>query len=405
MSQLAIVADDLTGAADTSACFAGAGYATVIPFAGPPYPAADVIAVSTESRDLDAGDAARLTGDAISAIVSAAQPPRWIYKKIDSAMRGHPRDELQAVLEATGEWRAVVAPALPAEGRTTVGGHQHVRGVPLAESPFAGPGVSGDLLALFAGNRELPVRLLALQTVRHAPREVRGCLSQLEAGIVVVDAESEDDLRTLARAIGASNLRVLCGSAGLARALAAILPLTPGVAMPVTPRHSDRPMLVVAGSTHAATARQIATLGTTGAAIVRLSQEQIDDRSSSVHTVTTTVASHLLAGRATVVTTAGLQPSVLGGRAVAARLAEIAAAPLVRTSVGGLVLTGGDVASAVCAALDANALWLGGEIAPGQPWGLLSGGSLPGLPVATKAGSFGADDALAATVEYLAKRA
>ena len=34
MTQLAIVADDLTGAADTGACFANAGFSTVISLSG-----------------------------------------------------------------------------------------------------------------------------------------------------------------------------------------------------------------------------------------------------------------------------------------------------------------------------------------------------------------------------------
>ena len=58
MPQLVIVADDLTGAADTGACFASAGFATVIPFSGTTIPSADVVVISTESRDLDGTTAA-----------------------------------------------------------------------------------------------------------------------------------------------------------------------------------------------------------------------------------------------------------------------------------------------------------------------------------------------------------
>lgn len=401
MPQLAIVADDLTGAADSSACFAAAGYATVIPFTGPPYPAADVIALSTESRDLDAASAARLTGATISALAVDGQPPRWVYKKIDSVLRGHPRDELLAALAATNERRALVAPALPAEQRTTVGGWQRVHGVPLEESVFGGPGVSGDLSVILGNERALPVHVLALQTVRRGPNELAQCLAQLATGIVVADAETESDLHALAGAIAGSGLRVLCGTAGLARTLAAVLPLTAAVPLPVAPRRSGQPILVVAGSTHASTARQIAALERGGAAMVPLTQEQIDDRSCSMASATSAVTHHLAAGRTTVVTTIGLAPSAIGGRAVAARLAEIVSAPEMRAHLGGLVLTGGDVAAAVCTTLGASALWLRGEIAPGQPWGLLADGMLPGLPVATKAGSFGSDEALAASVGEL----
>jgi uncharacterized protein YgbK (DUF1537 family) len=69
--------------------------------------------------------------------------------------------------------------------------------------------------------------------------------------------------------------------------------------------------------------------------------------------------------------------------------------------VKGLVLTGGDVAAAVCTALGATGLRLGGEISSGIPWGVLAGGRLHATPIATKAGSFGDDHALLSCLDYL----
>jgi hypothetical protein len=39
-------------------------------------------------------------------------------------------------------------------------------------------------------------------------------------------------------------------------------------------------------------------------------------------------------------------------------------------------------------------MWLGGEVVPAIPWGVLSGPSTPGLAIVTKSGGFGPDDAL-----------
>ena len=82
MPQLVIVADDLTGAADTSACFAQAGMGTVIHLSGSAIPNADVLAVSTESRDLDKTTAATAVRSALSRIAGGQRDaaPRWIYK-------------------------------------------------------------------------------------------------------------------------------------------------------------------------------------------------------------------------------------------------------------------------------------------------------------------------------------
>src|SRR5215213_10393726 len=66
VTQLAIVADDLTGAADTGACFANAGFATVIPLSDTAIPDADVVVLSTESRDMGASDAARAVTAAVA---------------------------------------------------------------------------------------------------------------------------------------------------------------------------------------------------------------------------------------------------------------------------------------------------------------------------------------------------
>jgi uncharacterized protein YgbK (DUF1537 family) len=84
MPRLVIVADDLTGAADTSACFAQAGLGTVIHLSGMTVPNADVLAVSTESRDLDKTAAAAAVRLALSRIVDGQRDaaPRWIYKQI-----------------------------------------------------------------------------------------------------------------------------------------------------------------------------------------------------------------------------------------------------------------------------------------------------------------------------------
>jgi uncharacterized protein YgbK (DUF1537 family) len=404
MAHLAIIADDLTGAADTGACFADAGYATVIPLSEGPFPDADVLVLSTESRDMDPDAAARTVGETVAQLWSAPEEvrPRWLYKKIDSALRGHPQDELLAAMAACGATRALVSPALPAEGRTTVSGRQHVGGVPLEESTFGGEHRSSDLMATFANDRGLPVRLLDLATLRTWP-DAAVCLLEAEApGIVVADTETDDDLALLSQLAVTTQQRMLSGSAGFARQLAPVLPLSSSTSVSLPIRRTGGPILVVAGSQHEATARQIAALGQSGAAIVRLDQAHLDDPVGDVSDVVSTVEAALSSDQSTVVTTVGLAVSAIGARAIAARLAQIAAAPAIQNEVGGMVLTGGDVAAAVCAALGATALWLGGEIYAGQPWGILAGGDVPGLPVATKAGSFGRDDALLTCVAYLA---
>jgi uncharacterized protein YgbK (DUF1537 family) len=413
MPQLVIIADDLTGAADTGACFGSVGFATVIALSGGMIPDADVVVLSTESRDMSATDAAHSVSEAVARLDagrgstsegSSTSDCVWIYKKMDSALRGHPRDELLAAMEAIGATRALVAPAFPAEGRTTVGGRQHIDGVPVELSGIRGPDSTSDLVALFETDYGPPVRLLDLATLRGDPDALRHLL-HASHGIVVADAETDDDLMRVAVAADGIQLRLFCGTAGLARQLARLLPLTHNAhPHPKTVRGSGS-ILVVAGSRHEATARQIEVLRESGVPMVRPGQSLIDDPGLRDDGTVAQVATHLAAGRSMVLTTLGLAPCAGGAHVVAARLAQIVAAPEVSSQVGGLVLTGGDVAAAVSKVLGATALWLSGEISSGIPWGRLEGGSLQGSPVVTKAGSFGDDNAFLSCIDHLTSEA
>jgi D-threonate/D-erythronate kinase len=267
-------------------------------------------------------------------------------------------------------------------------------------SQTRGPDTTSDLVALFETDHGPPVRLLDLATLWGKPDAVRHLLHDSH-GILVADAKTDDDLMRLAGAADGGRLHLFCGTAGLARQLARSLPLTQNAHPHLKAVRRESPILIVAGSRHEAAARQIEVLRVSGVPIVRPGQSLIDDPEMGIESTVAQIATHLAAGRSMVLTTMGLAPSARGGHVVAARLAQIVATSEVSCQVGGLVLTGGDVAAAVCAALGATALWLRGEILSGIPWGWLAGGSLHGSPIATKAGSFGHEDALLSCIDHL----
>ena len=59
-----------------------------------------------------------------------------LYKTVDSTLRGHIAQELEACFAASGRRSLVFAPAFPQAGRTTVGGIQLVDGIPVSESAY-----------------------------------------------------------------------------------------------------------------------------------------------------------------------------------------------------------------------------------------------------------------------------
>ena len=76
-------------------------------------------------------------------------------------------------------------------------------------------------------------------------------------------------------------------------------------------------------------------------------------------------------------------------------------APNAGPALGGLVVTGGDIARAALRALGGEALQLGPQVLPGVALGWPVGGAQGGLPVVTKAGGFGEPDALRQAAHFL----
>src|SRR5215212_1235793 len=217
---IAVIADDLTGAADTGVQFVHAGYRTAVFFRATEVLADDLDAVAfdTDSRTMPAGFAAKCVLEA----AHLAREARILYKKLDSTLRGNVAAELAAALGGARRERAVVAPAFPAAGRTTVGGILRVHGVPVDETemandphtPVSEAHVPSLLADAFPSVGALGAGDLA------DPERVRLALEDYEC--VVADADSDADLEALVRTVPA---RVLwAGSAGLALALGSVYP-------------------------------------------------------------------------------------------------------------------------------------------------------------------------------------
>ena len=69
--------------------------------------------------------------------------------------------------------------------------------------------------------------------------------------------------------------------------------------------------------------------------------------------------------------------------------------------IGGLFLAGGDIAIKVAKTIKASGTMIKDEILPGIPWGYFIHEEYNELPVVTKAGGFGKDDALVRIINYL----
>ncbi|MCL4533994.1 MAG: hypothetical protein M1370_02405 [Bacteroidetes bacterium] len=160
-------------------------------------------------------------------------------------------------------------------------------------------------------------------------------------------------------------------------------------------------VLVLAGSYSAVTARQVEVALDAGANLVELDLTQaLPDNGPATAALAAAVTSALRHGDGVVVRPVG--PLRRGAELqVAALMAEVARQALGQALLGGLFLTGGDIAMATCRVLGATSIAVVGEVAPGLPAGRLQGGPYAGLRVVTKAGAFGAEDAIQRAMEFL----
>ena len=387
-----IIADDLTGACDTGACFAQHGLSTAVQIGlpvedAPLMPASDVLVFNTVSRALPEPLAIRTVQNVTRWIT---QDEALIYKKIDSTLRGHPGAELHALMQALRVDRALITPAFPAQGRTVVNGQVLVQGQSLSQTVFAGEGAVGDLRTVFA-HPHYPLHALTSDEAQQGLPSTRARLSS--PGIILADAQTDTQLHTLAQLARECGIRLLCGSAGLAMALAQqIAPADrPVVPLPSTPGAT----LGVAGSRNPSTAAQVRYAGQHGITVLQPPPEWIDSTDACPPAALIEALCATLAGEGrAILSTCNLPESDLGREAVAQRLGEIVEQVARRIPLQGLVLTGGDVAMAACTALGAHWLALCGEAQPGIALGRLANSSYEGVSIITKAGGFGAEDAL-----------
>ena len=406
-----ITADDLTGAADTAAAFAGRRGAVGVSlgrwFRGSI--SAPAFAVTTDSRACAPDQAYELAAESAYGLLKAGAS--LVYKKVDSNLRGNVGAEIAAVRAAVGR-PVLFAPAFPARGRTTVGGVALIDNVPVAETEMA-------------VDPEAPVRDSAVEHVirsQSAHLSVLNCsLSETRAGgaeiadrlckcdVLVADAETEGDLTLIAGAALALCPRpVVAGSAGLARALATRL-LGPAARAHLagTPRG---PVLAILASSSGRLVEQVDRVSQQpGLAPVPLLCERLSRADDPVPELAGAIArarGELQAGRNAVVYATGPLPDAERPvELVVEHLAHLAFVLVKLTSPAGLLVGGGATAHAVLAALNADAVDVDDEPLPGTAAGLVVGGHFAGRPVVLKPGVAGDESAVVALLDYLGLRA
>ncbi len=131
---IAVVADDFTGAAELAGISLRYGLKVELYTGDVVATDADVVIVSTDSRSLKREAALEITADVMKQLLKLN--PAFIYKKIDSVLRGYVLDELKVQMQLSGKSKAVVLPANPSLGRTINNGEYFIDGKRITETGF-----------------------------------------------------------------------------------------------------------------------------------------------------------------------------------------------------------------------------------------------------------------------------
>lgn len=425
-NNIGIIADDLTGADDTALQFhlRGANTQILLDYSIVPENkvSTQVWAIPTETRNIDAPTAYERVKQATRVLADNFNV-EYFYKKMDSTLRGHIAVEALAMLDAL-EWdAAVIIPAFPQEGRTTIGGYHLLRGIPIERTEFARdprfPIYESHIPTVLRNEMQNQqddiVDLIELRTViKGAGPILKKMNEMIDNGVklIVVDAMSVTDIEQVVLAIEKSPYKILpCGSAGAAQVLG-------NVWLPETDNHQQEktiptlPKLLVSGSATQTTAAQIQKLqddddientyfialkmedileGVTDEVVKRVSENLVKDNVVVVHTSDLTVDSKIISQI--------LFDNELSKSQFVSKIGDYLACLTKKVLFDRdaiLITVGGETSFKCCKAINSNSLQIIDAICPAIPLCLDSKAQW----VVTKSGNLGNSNTLIDILKY-----
>lgn len=271
MIRVLIMADDFTGALDTGVQFSNYGVNTVVTSDlefkfGETTRQIEVLVFNTETRYLNKRDAYEV----IKKIALKAKEENipYIFKKVDSALRGNVASELRALSDVFEDVPIPFIPAYPEQNRFSCEGILLIDSIPVSESVFGQdpyePVTESHIPSLLL--KEADLKTYITKTYKIPPKEER---------ILLIESHSDEEMLSQGYALlmnGALNITVGC--AGFAKALANIIYQK----RDTTQNDIKLPLLVVSGSVNPVTKKQIVFAEVNGFKRISLTLEQLWDK-------------------------------------------------------------------------------------------------------------------------------
>jgi uncharacterized protein YgbK (DUF1537 family) len=231
---IAVIADDLTGAAELAGIGLNYHLQTEIDTIVDIDSKADLLIIATDTRSLPVAEAKQVIKEITQQLMRLN--PSLIFKKIDSVLRGNVIEEIDSQLEASGLQRALIVPGNPLHGKTIVDGIYYYQDKPVHLSNYANdpafPVKSSDVKKMLRANGSVQL----LKKHQDMPAD----------GIIIGEVAEEADFNRWVERLDKQTL--VAGAAGLFNSLLNYLkPAPSGISHPdkefITPR------LFVFGST------------------------------------------------------------------------------------------------------------------------------------------------------------
>lgn len=377
---MGVLADDLTGALASAARLAEGGWHPRVIWRETPLAATEqAVVVDMRTRDYGADPANRAGSWArhLNALGCG-----WTELRIDSTLRGTPAAELAAVRAVLRfPTRVLVVPAFPEAGRVVRDGR--------LRASVRLPGDDDVARVLFGRS----MTVLGVELIDRGPQAVAAAIAGANTDGVVADGTCEAHLRCVAEAA-----QVLAGD-GLG-----LLSVSPGAWLRYLPAPAvSSYALVVLSSATATNQEQLDELRRRRPVTVAAAGDVVTGRVEPAELFgpvgTPTVVLETISEAVSDPVAAWLQSS-LAARAAEALLVDGLARGV---ACVGIVVGGGQTASAVMDMLGAGHLVTSGEVAPLCPLARVAEGTWAGLRVITKGGLVGDADTLTLLVDTLWK--
>ncbi|MGL4635321.1 MAG: 3-oxo-tetronate kinase [Beijerinckiaceae bacterium] len=403
---LGCIADDFTGASDLANTLAKEGMATIQYMNVPSAPAsADCEAgvVSLKTRTTPAAEAIKQSLAALEWLLQQGCQ-QIIFKycsTFDSTPQGNIGPVMEALMERLGQDLAIACPAFPATGRVVFNGHLFVNGRLLSETgmkshpltPMTDPDIVRCLQKQSRGN----VGLINYAAVRSGIVIIGEALRHAQEhgqNLVVVDATTDDDLRSIGTAT--AHHKLITGGSGIALGLPQNFKnrgLLTGQSLPF--RGLAGAGVVLSGSCSTQSLSQVAAYARNHPSLPIFPGDLIKGQMSVakafqwiMENIEDTPMVYSTADTAAVQRAQERFGREKAAGVIERFMAELAH-QLVEAGITRLVVGGGETSGAVVSALKIDACIIGPEIDPGIPAISVQGQT---LNLALKSGNFGDTD-------------